>query len=161
MAPTSPLDGSLFVLTIRLPEEERQHINEQLAARRAAAEAEPPLTEDEKRFLKANFGGEFHFLRQHGLSIYKEEDRDEGRTILRALMAQDEEYENEDEDEGEDDYDFERHLADHHFTEEQLDFIERGYGSSMAFMHSFGLKFYNDEDCEEAKAIVEAFMTDD
>lgn len=170
VAPTPPKDGSGLILTITLSNEERNSVNAQLAARRraagqapvaAAAVTEPPLNEEEKRFLKANFRDEFHFLREHDLNIHKEEHRDSGRTILRALMSQDEEYENSEEDEEEDEHDFERHLADHHFTEEQLDFIERGYGSSMAFMHSFGLKFYNDEDCEEAKAIVEAFMTDD
>lgn len=170
VAPTPPKDGTLLVLTITLSEEERKNMNGQLAAGRAAAQApaaaavtEALLNEDEKRFLKTNFRDEFHFLREHGLNIHKEEHREEGRALLRALMAQDEEDEEQDGDQGEDedDYDFERHLADHHFTEEQLDFIERGYGSSMAFMHSFGLKFYNDEDCEEAKAIVEAFMTDD
>ena len=47
----------------------------------------PPLTEVEKEWLKENFSNEFTFLRAYGLSIYKEEDREEGRRILRAFMA--------------------------------------------------------------------------
>jgi hypothetical protein len=48
-----------------------------------------PLTGEEKAFLKEHYRGEFHFLRSHGLSIYKEDDRAEGRAILRALMDHD------------------------------------------------------------------------
>ena len=48
-----------------------------------------PLTKDEKKWLKDNYGGEFHFLRQHELSIYEEGDRAEGRSILRAFMQKD------------------------------------------------------------------------
>ena len=83
------------------------------------------------------------------MSIYKDEDREEGRAILRALMANDDSAE---------DPDPEIHMADYHFTERQLDFIRKGYGNTMLFMASYGLKFYNDEDIEEAKAIVDALM---
>ena len=47
------------------------------------------MTKDEKKWLKDNYGGEFHFLRQHELSIYEEGDRAEGRSILRAFMQKD------------------------------------------------------------------------
>lgn len=40
----------------------------------------------EKVWLKKHYGNEFSFLQAHELSIYKDEDRKEGRTILRALM---------------------------------------------------------------------------
>lgn len=48
-------------------------------------------TPGEKKWLKDNYRSEFHFLRDFGLSIYKDEDRDEGRQIVQSLMAQDEE----------------------------------------------------------------------
>jgi hypothetical protein len=41
---------------------------------------------EEKAWLKTHYDGEFKFLRVHGLSIYKEEDRDDGRSIARAMM---------------------------------------------------------------------------
>ncbi|KAL8895103.1 MAG: hypothetical protein Q9207_008299 [Kuettlingeria erythrocarpa] len=51
-----------------------------------ASTESPELTQEEKQWLKNSYRGEFHFLRSYGLSIFKEEDRDEGRRILRALM---------------------------------------------------------------------------
>jgi hypothetical protein len=50
---------------------------------------EKPLNASEKAYLKDNFGDEFHFLRDHELKIYKEEDRSEGRAILRAFQKYD------------------------------------------------------------------------
>ena len=49
------------------------------------------LSADERKWLKDNWGGEFHFLRCYSLSIYKEEDREEGRLIMRALIKCDDE----------------------------------------------------------------------
>ncbi|KAL8963887.1 MAG: hypothetical protein Q9183_004874, partial [Haloplaca sp. 2 TL-2023] len=127
--------------------------------------------------------GEFHFLRMHGLSIYKDEDRGEGRRILRAMMEADsDEAPNYSGDEGaisseglsdseeeSSQNSFERdleenpasHFADYHFSEEQLDWIKRSYGHSANFLMSYGLKFYDDEDCKEGVSIVEAMMSDD
>jgi hypothetical protein len=48
-----------------------------------------PLTSQEKQWLKKNWNGEWHFLVQHGLKIYNEEDREEGRAIVRAFMKND------------------------------------------------------------------------
>ena len=48
-----------------------------------------PYVPSEKRWLKENFGGEFEFLREHDLSIYKEKDREEGRDWARTLMDND------------------------------------------------------------------------
>jgi len=61
----------------------------------AAAPAPPraghvdEYTEAEKNWLKKHHGNEFKFLQTMGLSIYKEEDREEGRTILRGFMKND------------------------------------------------------------------------
>ncbi|KAI5781104.1 hypothetical protein DFH27DRAFT_488371 [Peziza echinospora] len=46
-----------------------------------------PYTEGEKTWLKTHFRDEYHFLQMYGLSIYKEEDREEGRAMLRAFVA--------------------------------------------------------------------------
>ncbi|KAI0012061.1 hypothetical protein F4779DRAFT_615013 [Xylariaceae sp. FL0662B] len=48
-------------------------------------------TAEERKWLKDHYGNEFKFLLQYGLSIYKDEDRDEGRAIVRALMQEDKE----------------------------------------------------------------------
>lgn len=47
------------------------------------------FTSAEEAWLKKNWGNESYFLRAHGLNITKEEDRRKDRTILRALMADD------------------------------------------------------------------------
>lgn len=123
-----------------------------------------PYTAEETTFLKKNYGSEYHFLMQHGLKIHNEEDREEGRAILRAIMREDEMSELEGSKDEEDDFDesqFEGHQADYNFTERQLDWIEKHYRNSEQFMICFGLKFYDDEDLEEAKTIVEAMMDGD
>ena len=51
----------------------------------------PAYNPAEKAYVKENFKSEFHMLRDYGLSIYKEEDREEGRQIARGFMKQDEE----------------------------------------------------------------------
>ncbi|KAI4943944.1 hypothetical protein J4E91_009091 [Alternaria rosae] len=82
-----------------------------------------PYTAEETTFLKKNYGSEYHFLIQHGLKIHNEEDREEGRAILRAIMREDEMSELEGSEDEEDDFDesqFESHQADYNFTERQL-----------------------------------------
>ncbi|KAL9597722.1 MAG: hypothetical protein Q9219_004979 [cf. Caloplaca sp. 3 TL-2023] len=134
---------------------------------RAAAPTKPnkdtqPLTEAERKWLKENYGNEFHFLRSHGLSIYRDDDREEGRRILRALV----------DDQGDSDDDsldsFQRdlendpssHFADYHFSEAELDWIKIHYGHSANFLRCYGLKFYDDTDCEEGKSIIQASMNE-
>jgi hypothetical protein len=120
-----------------------------------------PYTAEETAFLKMNYGSEFHFLIQHGLKIHLEEDREEGRAILRAVMCEgemSEDEESDDQEDGFDESDFEGHQADYNFTDRELDWIEKNYQNSEQFMMSYGLKFYDDEDLQEAKVIVEAMM---
>jgi hypothetical protein len=50
----------------------------------------PAYTAKEKEWLKRHWDGEFKFLAAYGLSIYDEDDREEGRAIARAMIAQDE-----------------------------------------------------------------------
>lgn len=125
--------------------------------------------------MKSHYRGEFHFLKSHGLSIHKEEDREEGRAILRALLSKSASkgtemghvptgrFANEDARDDEDLEDFgeahlQGHMADYHFNTESLDWMEEHYGSSMNFMVSFGLKFYKDEECRQAQQIVRAIL---
>ncbi|KAL6857290.1 hypothetical protein J3F83DRAFT_751104 [Trichoderma novae-zelandiae] len=186
LAPSRLEPDGVYFLSIRWPEEERERW--EARGRQAQADTQQrqistdePYTAVEKAWLKKHYGGEFKFLLSHQLSIYDEEDRAEGRAIMRSMMIRDEmddddDDENEDDDEDEDndeeeddddeegddeeENDFERHLADHHFNEQELDWIEKNYRDTATFMYSFGLKFYNDEDCEEATAIVRAFLND-
>ncbi|KAF2016850.1 hypothetical protein BU24DRAFT_431801 [Aaosphaeria arxii CBS 175.79] len=125
----------------------------------------PPLTSDEKDYLKRNWGDEYHLLIQHGLSIYKDEDRAVGRELLRATRLMDGEGEDDEDEEDDEDVDefssFEGHQVDYNFSEKELDWIERNFGTAVNFMQTYGLKFYVDEDCEEAKIIARAMMEDD
>jgi hypothetical protein len=123
----------------------------------------PPLTTEEKNYLKKHWGGDFKCLMMYELSIYKEEDRKEGRSILRAIMTEDTEEEAEDADESNDFLtDLERdpssHVAEYKFTSDQLDFLKKQYGHSGSFMLSYGLKPWDDGDCGEAVSIVKALM---
>ncbi|KAF2803710.1 uncharacterized protein BDZ99DRAFT_511861 [Mytilinidion resinicola] len=111
-------------------------------------------TDDEKAWLKAHYGNEFRFLQTHGLSIYKDEDREEGREIVRAFMAD----ESENDEAEKSDEDMEGHVVDYLFDERSLDWIEKHYGTSMNFMYTNGLKFYDQDDCQVAQGLVEDFM---
>ncbi|KIN05118.1 hypothetical protein OIDMADRAFT_142875 [Oidiodendron maius Zn] len=159
-------------------------------AERARWRAVKPYTDAEKVWLKQNYKDEYHFLQQHGLSIYKDEDREDGRAMARSLMAADdevaenskgvsdesnddddddddeEEEEEEEEEEGDDadtflaelEADPTSHVADYHFSEKQLIWIKKHYKHSGNFLLSHGLKPFDDEDCREGRAIVEAMM---
>lgn len=97
----------------------------------ASAPANPPYTDAEKAFLKDKWRGEHHFLRMHGLSTYKDEDREEGRVVLRALMHDDD----SDEDFQDDQLNYFGHQADYNLTKEQLDWIEkRQFGGLHGFL---------------------------
>lgn len=82
---------SVYVIRAEMPEEEQtrwQAYKKQLAKNGKPAE-NTPYTVEEKQWLKENWKDEFHFLRAHGLSIYKEEDRAQGRSNVRAMMRAD------------------------------------------------------------------------
>ena len=107
--------------------------------------------------MKKNYGGEFKFLRCQGLSIYKEEDRDEGKAILQALMSDDDPEEEDDDSENdflaEMEADPMSHVADYLFDEMQLNAIQEHYGHSGNFMRAFGLNPFTDDPCSEAVMI--------
>ena len=138
-----------------------------LSEKPSAQSSTPPCKErytpEEKAWLKENWEDEYHLLRAYGLSIHNEEDRDEGKRIVQAMIATDQdEPDSEDEDDEEDDEgDPILHLADHFFTACELAWIEGNFGSSGHFLLCYGLKPYNDDDCEEGQRIVSALMTMD
>ena len=121
--------------------------------------------------MKNKFGGEYKFLRDYGLSIYKEEDREEGRRIARAFMLNDDDDDEDDDDEDEDEEeessfladieaDPSSHFADHNFSEAERDWVEKHYRHSGNFLACYGWKFFNDEDCKDAAALVRSFMAE-
>ncbi|KAK2738769.1 hypothetical protein FQN57_006937 [Myotisia sp. PD_48] len=147
-------DGQLRLINCNWPDSERKRWEATLRTNHIEA----PFTAEEKAWLADN-GGEFHFLRNHGLNIYKEEDRAEGRSILRQIMLHEED--DPEHDSEEDDEDLEGHMADYHFTSSELEFIESRWGNSMNFLYSFGLKFYDNDDCKEGKMIAQGLMANE
>ncbi|RDL38144.1 uncharacterized protein BP5553_05577 [Venustampulla echinocandica] len=152
--------------------------------------ANKPYTATEKAWLKQHYKDEYHFLQQHSLSIYKDEDREEGRAIVRSFIAAEAEgsagtegaLDSNTEDDGslpdllsQDDVDDDdansllleleedpmSHLADYYFTGKQLDWIKEHYKHSGNFLLCYGLKAFDEEDCREGKAILEAIMDDE
>ena len=80
-------DG-LYALSFLWSDEERARWEQVKAADLESTRSSPvpPYTDEEKEWLKENWGGEFRFLRAHLLKIHDEEDRAEGRRIVRAMM---------------------------------------------------------------------------
>lgn len=151
----------------------------------STATGNPPYTQEEKAWLKKHFDGEFKFLRDYGLSIYEDEDREEGRRIARGCMESEvmesqvndgsersltttSKEEDDEPEEEEEENKFlrdleehpESHAADYHFSENELEWIEKHYDYSSNFLMAYGLKFYDDEDCREGKAILQQLMQD-
>ncbi|RMZ83235.1 hypothetical protein DV738_g1231, partial [Chaetothyriales sp. CBS 135597] len=93
----------------------------------------PPYTDEERQWIKTNHGNEYRFLGRYGMSIYKEEDRDEDGAEL---------------------------MADCAFDEESLRMVKSNYGSSLNFMLSYGLKFYDPNDWKQAQAIASEMMSE-
>ncbi|OCK81387.1 hypothetical protein K432DRAFT_434185 [Lepidopterella palustris CBS 459.81] len=181
--------GVAWFINARWSDEERrrwethQQWSEQT---RPTSSAEIPYTQAEKAWLKEHYGDEYHFLVNYGLKICNEEDRVEGRAIVRALMkdSYDNDQDSEDGDEDKDEEDEDKkdeededkededkededkedenelmgHMTDYLFNEAELDFIDQGWKNSMNFMFAYGLKFYDDDDCEEAKQLVKDLM---
>ncbi|KAJ5550208.1 hypothetical protein N7461_004906 [Penicillium sp. DV-2018c] len=86
----SPFEPDVaYMIHALWPSSEWQRFEALQASRQAQATASEALTPAEKQWLKKHYGNEFKFLRSHGLSIYKDEDREEGRSILRAFMSDD------------------------------------------------------------------------
>lgn len=82
-------DGIYFI-SCRWDESERQKWQASQAAKmQESPEYLSPYTDEELAFVKENWGSEYMFLMQYGLRIFNEEDRYEGRLIIRAFMDDD------------------------------------------------------------------------
>jgi hypothetical protein len=57
------------------------------------SEGKAPYTAAEEKWLEVVWGGEIRFLIEYRLSPFKEEDREQGRAIVRALFRREEERE--------------------------------------------------------------------
>ncbi|KAK5119174.1 hypothetical protein LTR85_007788 [Meristemomyces frigidus] len=123
---------------------------------------------EEKKWLKDNYRGEFHFLREHGLSMHMDEDRNEGRRIARSVMEAEGEGAHSSDAGKDDEGDFladlaadpMSHLADRFFSEKELDWIQKHCRHSGNFCFAYGLKAYDDEDCKKGMAIARACMSE-
>jgi hypothetical protein len=197
-------DGVAYMINAQWSDTERArweaHQTQQLSASVSSNKADVPYTTEEKAWLKKHYGGEYKFLRSFGLSIYKEEDRTDGRHIARRMMAEDVEEskgshsqmqdtsmretvydddngdddddDNDDDDEYSSDIDADNflkelesdpmsHLADSNFSHAELKWIQKHYQYSSNFMLSYGLKPFDQEDCDEAQSIIRALMDTD
>lgn len=158
--------GGDFYINARWSDAERQRYEAGVAGTSATRSVpmDDGYTDEEKAWLKQHYGNEFKFLRDYGLSIYKDEDREDGRRLLRGLMEEDEDNEGNGSENSflaELEADPMSHLADYNFSDDELDWIKKHYGYSSKFMLSYGLKPYEQEDCDEAKSMIKAFMRDD
>ncbi|KAF4984518.1 hypothetical protein FZEAL_314 [Fusarium zealandicum] len=79
----TPFDPSrMYMINVRWPDSEREKWKASHAGKGPQL-----LSTEEKQWLKRHWGSEFKFLASYGLSIYKEDDREEGRATLRAIIA--------------------------------------------------------------------------
>lgn len=163
LAPTKFEPGVKYSVGASWPAGERARWN----ARGQANEAETrprqragqqPYTAEEKAWLKKHYQGEYKFLMIHGLSIYDEEDREEGRAIMRAFISFDED--DDEVEEEEDDDDVFTHFADYLFDSKERAWISKHYQNCATFMSSYGLKLYDPDDCQGAQHLVMEFMRD-
>jgi hypothetical protein len=144
-----------------------------------------PYRIEEGAWLKKHYGCEYKFLQCFSLSVYKEEDREDGRQTARSMMADDDEpkgirsqmrdiglggmgYGHEDEDNGEnesddflEDLEFNpmSQLAGSNFSQAEPNWVKKHYKYSLNFMVCYGLKPFRQEDCPSAKDIVNGNLT--
>lgn len=157
-----------------------KHVTDVNHKRAGGVSQVPPLTDEERQFMKKHYGNEFQFLMTQGLHMHKEEDREDGRRILRAFMAESEDEvedfnDNQDLDHNQDfkddqdsvksddllaelEQDPTSHVAEYKFSSEQLDYIKTRYGHSGNFMRNCNLQPWVDSDCDQAVRLVETFM---
>lgn len=82
---TTSLDkNTMYMIGAQMSQKEQTRW--QAYKKQMAETGDAPYTAEEKRWLKECWENEFHFMAQYGLSIYKDEDRIEGRRIARAMM---------------------------------------------------------------------------
>ena len=166
MAPTSKAYkvGSGFTLNRNLTPREptrpsqqqtQLHAQNQQQRQHEVEQPTPSSTPSEKTWLKESFGSEYYFLRDYGLSIYKEDHREEGRAIARGLMELDNVDDNaNDDNEAEEekespilgylDTEPGPHNAGYHISAEELDGVQEHYDHSGEFLMNDQPTFYDD-----------------
>ncbi|KAL9622608.1 MAG: hypothetical protein Q9160_003105 [Pyrenula sp. 1 TL-2023] len=75
-----------YLINVQWSNRERQRWE---AYQASVLSSKAAYTDEERAWLKNHYGGEFHFLLSYGLKMHDDEDREDGRAILRALMQQD------------------------------------------------------------------------
>ncbi|KAK0763475.1 hypothetical protein N5P37_002852 [Trichoderma harzianum] len=169
LAPTKFEPGVKYFVGTSWPASERARWNrrgqpDEAETRPRQRAGQQPYTAEEKAWLKKHYQGEYKSLMSYGLSIYDEENREEGRAIMRAMVSPDEDDDEDEEDkekeEEEDDEDF-AHPADYLFDSKERAWIKKHYQNCTTFMSSYGLKVYDPDDCQEAQHLVMDFMSDD
>lgn len=92
MAPTSNAQNKTAKVGSQKEQSGNQVANNksQKAQSTATGSTAAPYNAEEKGWLKEHWKGEFHFLQSNQLSIYDEEEREEGRRIMRAMAERDE-----------------------------------------------------------------------
>ncbi|KAI8672977.1 hypothetical protein NCS56_00762200 [Fusarium sp. Ph1] len=121
------------------------------------AEAGAFLSDSERAWLKEHWGNEFKFLAAYGLSIYDDEERKEGREIMRMTIAKEKEPRELDKHAHDD-----SHLIDHYFSDDELEEIELQFGNSKKFLEEYlGFSIHNDEHCRAARRNIQEFMRQD
>lgn len=91
--PSQMQSGQNYVMSTHWPDDEMRRWNE-LKERINQLNSHAPEPDDgagpyssaEKEWLRRCYESEFKFLRIYGLSIYDEDDREQGRRIVRAMM---------------------------------------------------------------------------
>ena len=122
-------------------------------ATKAAETAKPtepsgPLTTAEKAWFKQHFKDDDHFSQRYGLSLHKE-DREKGRIILRILMADDAS-------------DGGKPIGTTgSYTTAEMAWLKQHFKDDDHFLRQYGLSIHKEEDREEGRAMLRAFMADD
>ncbi|QYS92762.1 hypothetical protein H0G86_000160 [Trichoderma simmonsii] len=177
LAPTKFEPGQLYFVGTSWPDSERARWNRRGQPDEAAKTkprqpvgrqpvGQQPYTAEEKAWLKKHYQGEFKFLMSYGLSIYDEEDREEGRAIMRALVSpgeddDEEEEDKEKEEEEEDKDDNFNHPSDYLFDNKERAWVKNHYQNCAAFMTLNGLRWWNDDELADAKRLIKSSIRDD
>jgi hypothetical protein len=155
-----------------------------MSAQVFVSDGRPPYTAAEKNWLKKWRITEFEFLRMYGLKMHDDEDRAEGRALVRGFMQDDlydglsndepatkriktfhegkqekkEEEEEEQEEEEQSEPDTKVEQAKHKFSAAQLQWIDDTYGDIHDFMAAHGLYLHDDNDIREAKMNIDEMI---
>jgi hypothetical protein len=106
-----------------------------------------PYTAAEKEWLVARFGHEFRFLRRLKLNVYKREDRELGRRILRAFIAA----------EPQASYRSARN-PNSIYTDAEEAWLKKYWGGEFGFLDYFGLSFHREEHRECGRHMTRAMI---